>query len=155
MISSGSRNFGEGGPRNMNYKPPCSAAIFLLAYFYKAGGHGPLAPPPGSATDDWLTLNLHVDWKAWTLLRKKFRTWKMFSSHTTRKQKGDRYFTYKVPHEVGQQQALHFKRSMPKNNACIRCPIINHVYFAPPPQMKIVCMWYLLHKSYIALKFYA
>ena len=28
LSSSGSRNFVEGGPRNMKYKPPCSVGIF-------------------------------------------------------------------------------------------------------------------------------
>ena len=41
--SSGSRNFGEGGPRDMKYKPPCSSAIFI-GLFLQAGGHGPLPP---------------------------------------------------------------------------------------------------------------
>ena len=51
-ISSGSRNFGEGGPRNMKYKPLPRGDHLFLAYFYRlgGGGHGPLAPPPGSAT---------------------------------------------------------------------------------------------------------
>ena len=40
VSSSGSKNFGEGGPRNMKYKP------LFLAYFLQArGGHGPLGPP--------------------------------------------------------------------------------------------------------------
>ena len=45
--SSGSRNFGEGGPRNMKYKPPHSAAIFFCPIFTGRGGGGmaPLAPP--------------------------------------------------------------------------------------------------------------
>ena len=50
-FSSGSRNFGEGGPRNMTYKPPRSAAIFIWPIFTSQGGHGPLAPP-GSATEN-------------------------------------------------------------------------------------------------------
>ena len=50
-ISSGSRNFGGGGPRNMKYKPPPHGGHLFLAYFLQAGGgHGPLGPPPGSAT---------------------------------------------------------------------------------------------------------
>ena len=36
--SSGSRNFGEGGPRNMKYKPPRSAAIFFWPIFTRQGG---------------------------------------------------------------------------------------------------------------------
>ena len=44
--SSGSRNFGEGGPRNMKYKPPHSVAIFLWPIFTgQGGGMAPLAPP--------------------------------------------------------------------------------------------------------------
>ena len=31
----------ERGPRNMKYKPPCSTAIFCLAYFYKPGWGSP------------------------------------------------------------------------------------------------------------------
>ena len=47
---SGSRNFGEGGPRNMKYKPLHSAAIFFWPIFTgQGGGMAPLAPPPGSA----------------------------------------------------------------------------------------------------------
>ena len=43
--SSGSRNFGEGGPRNMKCKPPHLAAIFFLPIFTRQGGHdGPPAP---------------------------------------------------------------------------------------------------------------
>ena len=45
--SSGSRNFGEGGPTNMKYKPPRMVAIFFWPIFTgRGGGHGPLAPPP-------------------------------------------------------------------------------------------------------------
>ena len=41
-----------GGSRNMQYKPPRVAAIFFWPIFYRpGGGHGPLGPPPGSATD--------------------------------------------------------------------------------------------------------
>ena len=49
--SSGSRNFREGGPRNMKYKPPCSAAIFF-GLFVQAGGGG--AWPPWSTLDPLL-----------------------------------------------------------------------------------------------------
>ena len=41
--SRGSRNFGEGGPRNMKYKPPHLAAIFFWPIFTR---HGLLAPTP-------------------------------------------------------------------------------------------------------------
>ena len=45
--SSGSRNFGEGGPRNMKYKPPCLAAIFFGLFLQaKGGAWPPWAPPP-------------------------------------------------------------------------------------------------------------
>ena len=46
--SSGSRNFGGGGPRNMKYKAPRTAAIFFWPIFLQAGGggHGLLGPPP-------------------------------------------------------------------------------------------------------------
>ena len=47
--SSGSRNFGEGGPRNMKYKPPHMVAIFIFGlFFYRPGGGGswPPWPPP-------------------------------------------------------------------------------------------------------------
>ena len=50
-INSGSRNFVEGGPRNMKYKPPYSAAIFFLPILLGRGGGGmALLAPPGSAT---------------------------------------------------------------------------------------------------------
>ena len=49
--SSGSRNFGEGGPRNMIYKPLHLAAIFFGLFLLGRGGAWPPCPPPGSATD--------------------------------------------------------------------------------------------------------
>ena len=50
--SSGSRNFGEGGPRNMKYRPLCVVAIFFWPIFTGQGGGPwpPWPPPPGSAT---------------------------------------------------------------------------------------------------------
>ena len=42
--SSGSRNFGEGGPRNMKYKLPRTAVIFF-GLFFQAGGGGGHGPP--------------------------------------------------------------------------------------------------------------
>ena len=49
-ISSGSRNFREGG-YSMKYKPTWLEAIFFMTNFYTPGGGG-MAPwhPPGSAT---------------------------------------------------------------------------------------------------------
>ena len=49
--SSGSRNFGGGGPRNMKYKPPRMVAIFFGLFFTGQGGAWPPCPPPGSTTD--------------------------------------------------------------------------------------------------------
>ena len=43
--SSGSRNFGEEGPRNMKHNLLHSAAFFLWLFFTGEGGHGPLPPP--------------------------------------------------------------------------------------------------------------
>ena len=44
--SSGSRNFGEGGPRNMKYKPLCAATIFVWPTFIgRGGGAWPPWPP--------------------------------------------------------------------------------------------------------------
>ena len=52
-ISSGSSGRVRGGARNMKSMRPPSAAIFFMTYFHRArGGHGPLGPPPGSATDN-------------------------------------------------------------------------------------------------------
>ena len=45
ICSSGSRNFKEGGPRNMKYKSPCTAAIFFVwPIFYRPGGAWPPCP---------------------------------------------------------------------------------------------------------------
>ena len=61
-FSSGSRNFGEGGPRNMKYKPPCMAAIFFWPIFTgQGGGHGPLAQPPTPGLDRVLKVNVTVN----------------------------------------------------------------------------------------------
>ena len=40
-----------GGARNIKCKAPQMVAIFFIASFNRnrGGGHGPLAPPPGSA----------------------------------------------------------------------------------------------------------
>ena len=35
----------------MKYKSQRAASIFFMTIVYRRGGHGPLAPPPGSATD--------------------------------------------------------------------------------------------------------
>ena len=40
----------RGGPRNMKYKPPHTAAISFGLFLQARGGDGPLGPP-GSATD--------------------------------------------------------------------------------------------------------
>ena len=48
-FSSGSRNFGEGGPRNMKYKLHCAWRPSFFGLFFTGqggGGHGPLGPPP-------------------------------------------------------------------------------------------------------------
>ena len=47
--SSGSRNFGEGGPRNLKYKPPHDGEPSFFGLFFTGrggGGMAPLAPPP-------------------------------------------------------------------------------------------------------------
>ena len=50
FYSSGSRP-GKGGPRNITSMRPPLVAIFFMTYFHRAGGgHGPLGPPPGSAS---------------------------------------------------------------------------------------------------------
>ena len=42
----------RGGEKNMKSMWSPLVAIFFMTYFYRAGGggHGPLGPPPGSAT---------------------------------------------------------------------------------------------------------
>ena len=45
QITSGSRDFGEGGPRSIKYKSPHSAAMFSAYFTVQGGGMAPLAPP--------------------------------------------------------------------------------------------------------------
>ena len=54
---------GRGEPRNMTYKPPRLAAIFLMPILYRPGGGSmvPLRPPPpGYATIMLIELNICV-----------------------------------------------------------------------------------------------
>ena len=64
-----------GGPRNMKYKAPRTAAIFFWPIFYRPGGGGPWPPWPPPLDpllneDPWLPLSL---WLSRLLLRASLR----------------------------------------------------------------------------------
>ena len=47
---------GGGGAKDMKYKPPRAAAIFLAYFLQARGGMAPLPPPPGSAVLPYIRL---------------------------------------------------------------------------------------------------